>query len=638
MADTVSFIQTGSTTMALNSGDFEVKEINISVPAPEFLVHIPDYGENRVVRVEDGDREATIRMRIVGSDWDDVHNNIAIVRRWLKEAARAETDGDTNTVYLQVKRGSTGSTATHATNHQIRYGWMDGDSSVFSPFGENSEQAIVVFLHLLLTPYGERATTIALNNYMFSSPHAVEDSNADGLADGWTETGTPTTTILTTRSVTGGQCQQVTTDNNSTEGIVCDEVLVVQNEDIVAYAWIRGGTGMDPITIQLTDGADTDIDNVEFDMDSPTGYDKSTTGDYGYTWYRYVVSGPNAGAANCKLYIQRTIANSSIITTFHVDACYIDIDATAAPDAFSSAMNLDNRCDPTSTSQATENYINYLDVALIPGDAPAKMLLKNTFSTADIAYYQLWGLEQDGKNVAATVPFVIESDDLTLHTGIGVYDETQGAGAYHGVNRARYTAGVETDAVLTYNFSAADSAILAGRVFKVLVGCWADDADNTIALDIGDFDGSVQSVTAGITTASTWELKTIGLIMPSPLQDSEAGQAALTVFLNIGGLSNGDIFEVDAVFLMPVDKGAVVANMYANHTSLYLDGPRNSVYTNVGASDYIGRTFELAPGSITNRLRVLNYNRTTADGWILTNQFPITLTITPRTRHLIGTF
>ncbi len=45
----------------------------------------------------------------------------------------------------------------------------------------------VVTIKLVLAPYGEWTSTISLQNDMLSSPHFVEDSNSDGLADGWLE-------------------------------------------------------------------------------------------------------------------------------------------------------------------------------------------------------------------------------------------------------------------------------------------------------------------------------------------------------------------------------------------------------------------------------------------------------------------
>ena len=328
--------------------------------------------------------------------------------------------------------------------------------------------------------------------------------------------------------------------------------------------------------------------------------------------------------------------------TFYVDGAYLEYGTTTAPGAWSSARNIDNRCDPVSTSQATENYINYLDVFGIPGDAPAQMLLTNTFTDAVFDHYQFWSLEQDGRNLAADIPYVIESDDLTMTVGTGVFDATQGVGAYHGGDRARYTEDAgESGCALNYAFNAANTILLAGRALKVVVGCWSDQAAATIAMALKTdvWDGTVQSVTAGITVASNWELKTIGVLYPNPLHDSEAATVALDIDVTIDGLTNGDFFEVDCIFLMPVDKGAIISYHDKDHTIHYIDGPRNTAYTNYAHSNYIGKPFDLAPGAIMNRLRILNYSSTpaSADDWVMTNQFPITLEITPRTRHLLGT-
>ncbi len=629
MADTITFVQ-GSATLDLDDGTaYETKAIELTTPAPDALMHMPDYGENRVVRTEDKDRQAILRLRVPGASWDAVFNSISEIRRWLREAARAEVDDDTDPVYLQLKRGTTGSTATNATNHRIRFGWIEGDSSVFTPWGEKAEQAIEIFVNLHLTPFGDMATDSVLDNVLASSSHFVEDNDAAGWADGWNERGAGTvTSIDTTAFLMGGKSQKVVA--NATEGIYSDTVTNVADTEAAGYIWayVVDGNWVLSLYDVIAPG---NLDTATMTADGALADSGFTRVDAaGNTWYRYTVSeAAIPGNNNVRLEIEQGTVGEY---TAYFDCAYLELGRTTVPDVWASTASLLNRNDPTEA----ENYINYIDIGLIPGDAPAQMLLTNTFQHAANDYYQIWCLEQDGKYNAESIPYVINSDDLILLSGTGAYDATKGAGAYHDGDRAQYIEDVgENGCRLAYTFSAGDTAILAGRIFKVIVGCMSDDAAGTIALDIGSGDGTVKSRTAGIAGASNYELKYVGLFRPSPLMDSAASSASLQLYLDIDGIANTKIFEVDVIFLMPVDRGAVVTKQWANNVATHIDGPRNSVYSNFGLTDYIGRPFDLLPGLIMNRLRVLNYD-SSDDDYNMADAFPITLTITPRTRHLMG--
>ena len=114
------------------------------------------------------------------------------------------------------------------------------------------------------------------------------------------------------------------------------------------------------------------------------------------------------------------------------------------------------------------------------------------------------------------------------------------------------------------------------------------------------------------------------------------GAPSVSPSIIVDGLTNGDYFEMDAVFFMPVDKGLFVSKWLNGHVGLFVDGPRNSVYSAVvAASDYIGQPFDLLPGQVMNRIRLLQYY-SADDERFLTHNFAVTLTVTPRTRHLLG--
>jgi len=635
MADTVSFVQ-GTKSLVLNTGDYNTRIIDISTPGPDALIHMPDYGENRLVRADYKDRQAILQMRVTGDDWDDVLDSISDVERWLEIAAEAEITGNNTSVYLQLKRSTGGSTATNATNNRIKYGWVEGVSSIFTPEGQNVEQAKDLILNLVLAPYGEQSSTISLKNHLASSPHFVEDSNADGLADGWNLYDTPTVALPTIDTfLIGGQAQFIETDDTVTQGIYSDTVTNTADTKAVGYIWAFISVGTWRFFLYDID-APAELDAVIMDAtgtNADAGYVLVDSG--GNSWYRYTVSeAAIPGFNDVRLYVTSAaaVAGYDIV----LDGAYLELGTTTAPNAWSSSFAIENRYDPA----IDESNINYIDVALIPGDAPAQMLLFNDFTSGAAAYYEVYGLEYDGQATAHAIPHMLDSDYFTMTAGGGTWDPTDvGApGAFQGGDYGRYDehAGAATGCTLDYDFTAAESAAMANRAFKVYVSCRSSDDAAYLSLAIGSDDGTVESRTAGIFAANNMELKNIGIFRPAALNNSEAANAIVHLQVVVAGLGLSETFDVDAVYLMPVDKGAVIGYHPANHAGLYLDGPRQQVYTTYIRRDYIGRVFDLQPGRTCNRIRMLAYNDATDDHNYLADAFNIDLTITPRTRHLLG--
>ena len=600
----------------------------------DVLEHIPDYGEAKPVRGQDKNRVMYMTMHVVTDDSlpDTILNKLSELKRWVdgedQQALRYHTDDDTNEILLQVAIDG----ATNTTNHSVMWGFVDDSKAWYHDYkkaGDEFARNVVVMLKL--EPYGKMATTSSPRNDLASSPHFVEDTDSDGLADGWTEQlDVDTLSIDTTAYLLGGQSQKLVVDGVHEDGIISDTVTNAADTTAVGYIWAYITASTWNLTLYDVD-APGPLDTVNMDAtgsNADTGYSRVDAA--GNTWYRYTVSEAAIPANNdVSLWITLGTASAS---TVYLDGAYLQLGTTTAPDVFASTASIENRMDPS----VDESNINYIDIGLIPGDAPAQMLLTNTFANA-ADDYQVWCLEQDGKYNATAIPYVIENTSFALVSGTGTYTANDGAGAFHGGNYGRYDAhaGVETGGQIGYNFSAADSAILAGRVFKVIVACQSNDAAGTIALDIGTGDGTVKSRTAGIAGASNYELKYVGLYRVSPLLDSEAASIAANLYLDIAGIGLSKTFDIDAVFLMPVDKGAVIAKQWSSQTSIHIDGPRNAAYTDHGFTDYIGKPFDLQPGRVMNRVRVLNYG-SAADDYDITEVFPITLTITPRTRHLIG--
>jgi hypothetical protein len=352
----------------------------------------------------------------------------------------------------------------------------------------------------------------------------------------------------------------------------------------------------------------------------------------GNTWYRYTVTSNTVPAGNDLCL--RVIVVTGAAATIYLDAAYLRLGVTTVPAAWASTANIENRNDPA----IAESNINYLDVSLIPGDAPAQMLYSNYITDAARDFYHVVALEQDAGDLAVDVPYIIDAASFTKISGTGTWDETQGAGgALNNNNYGQYVEDAgENGCRLGYEFNAANSAIIAGREFKVYVACSSDVDTPYISLGISTYGGTVQSRTAGIFTDGNYELKYIGVFRPTPLLDSAAGNSTVSLYLDVDGVANTKGFNLDCIFLMPVDLGLVVTKQLINHAVIHIDGPRNSSYTDYNASDYVGKPFDLLPGCVTNRLRVLNYDAAT-DDYNSADAFPIELTLTARTRHIIGT-
>ena len=630
MADTVSFVQ-GTKSLALNTGDYNTLAIDLSTPAPDILQHMPDYGENKVVRVEDKDRTAILQLRITGDDWDDVYNNLATLRRWLHEAERAEIDGDAVQVDLQLLRDAT-STASNATNHRIKAGWIEGDNS-FTPFAQKSEQVNDVVMTLILAPYAEKKATISLYNMLLSSPHMVEDSNADGLADGWGLWDTPATSLSTTKYLVGDQAQRIVTNDTVQQGVFTDTVTNTASTAAAGYVWAHVVTGTWDLILYDVDAPGA-LDTVVMDAtgtNADAGY--SMVGAGGNTWYRYTVS-DNAIPGFNDVVLLVTSAVFVVGYDIYVDAAYLRLGVNTVPAAWASTANIENRNDPV----IAESNINYLDVSLIPGDAPAQMLYSNYITDAARDFYHVVALEQDAGDLAVDVPYIIDAASFTKTSGTGTWDETEGAGAaLNNNNYGQYVEDAgENGCQLGYIFPSAAAAIIAGREFKVYVACSSDVDSTYLSLSVAAYDGTVQSRTAGIFAVNNYELKYIGVFRPTPLLDSVAAFSTATLYLNVDGITNTKVFNLDCIFLMPVDMGLVVTKQLIDHTAIHIDGPRNSSYTDFNASDYVGKPFDLLPGRVTNRLRVLNYDAAT-DDYNSADPFVIEVVLTARTRHLLGT-
>jgi len=212
--------------------------MRVDMGEPQALWHSPDNDERKLIRLVDQPGTIYITQTVKGGGaWNNVINNIADIRRMINQAARYQTSGDVNKVYCRIQ--PTG--ATNYTDYEVIYGRVDDSGSYYKSVDVTNTEATGVILELNVRAYGEGAP-IPLRNDLPSSPHFLEDSNSDGLADGWSAVGTPTTNISTARYLIGGKSQQIQTNSSSNQGIRSGLVTASSSSTAVAYAWLQGLT------------------------------------------------------------------------------------------------------------------------------------------------------------------------------------------------------------------------------------------------------------------------------------------------------------------------------------------------------------------------------------------------------------
>lgn len=622
----------------------------------DILEHVPDYGEAKPVRGQDRNRVMYLTMHVLTDDSspDTILNKLAELERWVdgadQQALRYHTDGDCDKILLQVAVDG----ATNTTNHSVLWGFVDDSAAWFHDYKKAGDEfARNVVVMLTLEPYGEAASTIALSNDMFSSPHFVEDSNADGLADGWTSLGANTTyAIDTDQWLIGGQSQRIECTNDAeAQGILCDTVTAAAADEVVAYIWITGTVAADVVYIQLRDGASTLVTEVEFDPASPAGYDKIITEPPGGTkiWYRYVVgddgTGPR-GAANVSVWVTRKLGDASAGSSWYrIDGAYIEVDGsngTTAPDAWMSARNIDNRIDIRATSQATENYLNYIDIWGVLGDAEPLVDMYLDLGTAGTSY-TVMSQVYDGEYLATEKPSHIEAEDLATKDITDGAFATPGDAARSAADYIRFTASATYGSGTFYHtLTGANAPAFTSSALRVIAICRSDDTSATIRMTTGNIlvpENAAMSEARSVQTASTWEAIDLGSIDATHTYDKDVTYASgFTVNFIIENVTDTKVFECDVVHYMPVDDGFsyMPVGTAGVQPDVVIYGTKKKVTStlNPGVRPH-GTIWTCAAGNTTSRRYVVVFETDGAHD--LTDATPVTLTITPRTRHLIGT-
>ena len=336
--------------------------LKFATPEHENLYHSSEWQDGeQLARHKLENRRWPLKLALKANASDDnIANELIKLNRLVRQARRYWLEGDVDKVYLQISL--TGSAAAWTRYATIDVAFSSAD--IFSYFNRKSGDVKFdggIGLEVITQPwgYGEEVT---LANEL-GTPHFEEDGDSDGLADQWTESGTPTTTLDTTVYLVGSQSQKVVTDAAGTDGIYSDTVTVSGVDNIASYAWLFCTSGSDEVTLDVQADSTGSIGTATYSAATETD-----TGANSNIWKRLdVIGSTTAGDTTLTMRVERLTGDASKTTTFYADKTYLQLDATAVPDGWMSCGHIKNHFE-----SATEGAIPYIDVCDILGDIDAK--------------------------------------------------------------------------------------------------------------------------------------------------------------------------------------------------------------------------------------------------------------------------
>lgn len=140
------------------------------------------------------------------------------------------------------------------------------------------------------------------------NPQFRLDSDGDGLADNWNETGTPTTTLNLNHKIYGLRSQLTVTDSAGTDGIQSDAITVVSGTRYTASGYIYHVSG-DVITFDDSAGYGTAVKI-------------SPNSDFQRFEFTFVATGTST-----RIRLQRLTGDAAAATTFYLSAVQLEVTA-----------------------------------------------------------------------------------------------------------------------------------------------------------------------------------------------------------------------------------------------------------------------------------------------------------------------
>lgn len=589
--------------------------LEVGQPEPQIIWHTPDNASPVPVSATNQNKIFRLTMDVAGANWDTIINSLAPLKRALNgadsQALRSFIRGDANKVRIALKPDG----ATYTTYYNVIAGTVDDSMAYYTAEAISNTLARQVVFMLTTEPAGY-GDSFVLSNSLASSPHMLVDSNSDGLSDGLTAVGSPTFSRPSERYLTGGVEQKFATDTSSDQGWQTGTFSVSGSQSIVAFFDVTH-TG-DPISLVLRDNIGV-IQSKTLAQDDTGGVAaKTMISSSGVTFYRVVCSGTTGvGATTAYLQVRRVSASATQVTNVWCDKVYAQTGTTTAPPAFSSAKTL------------TNNGVNRLDFWGIPGDMPALIDMSLTATGTNNSAF-VFGKRTDGTRLASTIRYLIES---TIFSGgafstVSNYIRTTTTGA-----SANYFA--NADNITPADDPAETARAIGDTIFKLYVVARASDTANSL---YGQYSTSgydtIDTDTATATTANTWELWDLGIVNPLGLVQNQSGTSSF--YLGFQATINSGSLDIDYALLIPVGEESLVVEGSPKATYGTLQKITYSVgYTAKYLSTWKGSMWTVAAGPQMTRIVYHDYG--TARAVTAGNTLALSVTVTPRTSHLLGT-
>ncbi len=606
--------------------------------------HRPDAGTPEPTSGYDLPSTLFLTMDVKGTA-DTRLNKIAELKRWVdgadQQALRYKVFKDVPKITLALSIPN----ATNSTTYDVRWGFVDDSLSYYTSMADINGRTRQVVVMVRLEPYGEGAD-IVLRNDLPSSPHMLEDSNGDGLADGLIEVGLGVAIIDLERWLIGGKSQHMAFTATNTQGFLSAAVPSTTSDDVVLFCWLTSPGGVAPIIIELQDGAGTAVTAKTFDPSNPSGYDQTVTGDDGSVWYRYSISHyTNRAAANVQLSVFNEGNDGS--GDFWTDGWYLQVEpnfvSPPVPDSFASTASILNRNDPTA---ANPERINYVDTWGIPGDslALAKWDLEGVVLSADgepASYFA--AVLRDGKALAADQQYIFEGEDGVRPFPGGswnnIVDVTRSGGAYA---RIDFSGHIHFDVPTRFT-------LIPWRVFAIVR---ADSTLTTFELYDSPFAGQLSIISQPVPalSANRWGALDLGLINPVGQVVPGFDLATIAGNFGINVVNNGTNADIDFVFCIPAQTDEspmfmvtddIESGVQTIGESLVINGRNRAAYISDIGRNIPTQNFLVTAQHGDKMQRTIFATHNDGAGilidWPLDDNFLVTLTATPRTRQLLGT-
>lgn len=610
-------LNNGTTSLDLLSGDIKLREGGLSMPAPPVnpaYVSSPFFDGDKMSSHRYGNRIISLKLRATGSSLADLKTNLREIQRLLDDArtyqlnlAKQGTITASGKLYLELQWGDT---AAQSTYFEVVRGEFVMPDDFYSVVLAISFNVLDCELKLECKPFGlYTAQDIAQDTLENCQDYPMQENLITGwnaianiYGDNWQAQ--TFTTPVAGYTATGAMIQG---QRSGTIGTVT----------MAIYATAAGL----PTGNALATGT---VDASALPTDSPYGWLMATfvmpVALAGSTLYALVVSLAGGDAGNkINAFYNNAGGEPNGERCTSADAG-VNWAANAGHDlmfaVFGGAQRFNYKDIITSESHGDVPALLYGKLAITGTNADKKMWIAKR--SGHRYNDDLW---IDGHEFS-TVTRTTTDPDVSL----GGYTHAETAISESLFGQARMTVGVGATAEEIGYFTFALSSPPRG-FFRVLIRARVDpnNADHYARMLFGlgyNYGGrtSAPVYASGdyqIPAANdTWEILDLGTVMIPPIAESDiAGNPTfnLRVYLYLtdaNAFTGINDFEIDYIFLLPIDEGVIIIDDTDSADVLALDGITDSpaAYKLSGANvseylDYVGNVFTL--GRETTRIYVL---------------------------------